>query len=188
MPGDVPDPTAERSLLRQRLIAERERFVAGPEAAAARAALADRLDAVLMQLEPDCLGSYWPIRSEFTPSVLQYAAKGLALPYAYRSPRRMEYRRWDGLAPALRDECGIATAGGEAVRPDVVLVPCVGYTDGLFRLGYGAGYFDAWLAQHPEVVSVGVAWSLGRLDAVSFRPAGHDVALSLVVTEHGVIS
>jgi 5,10-methenyltetrahydrofolate synthetase len=188
MPGDVPDTPTARSQLRQQLITDRERFVAGPDAASAQAAVAARLDAVLHQLEPDCLGSYWPIRSEFTPSVLQYAAKGLALPYAYKAARRMEYRRWDGQAPALLDECGIATTGGEPVLPDVVLVPCVGYTDALFRLGYGAGYFDAWLAQHPEVVSVGVAWSIGRLDADAFSPGAHDVALSLIVTERGVIS
>jgi 5,10-methenyltetrahydrofolate synthetase len=188
MPGDPPDTPNSRSLLRQQLIADRERFVAGPEAASAHAALATRLDAVLAQLDPDCLGSYCPIRSEFTPSVLPFVAKGLALPYAYRGGRRMEYRRWDGRPPERRDECGIGTGAGEMVRPDVVLVPCVGYTDTLFRLGYGGGYFDAWLAQHPEVVSVGIAWSIGRLDAGRFQPGAHDVALSLIVTEHGVIN
>lgn len=188
MPGDVPDTPTARSLLRRQLIADRERFVAGPHAASAQAALAARLDAVLDQLEPDCLGSYWPIRSEFTPSVLRFAPQGLALPYARREPRTMEYRRWDGRAPAAHDECGIATSAGEPVRPDVVLVPCVGYTDTLFRLGYGAGYFDAWLALHPEVVSVGIAWSIGRLGADAFRPGAHDVALNLIVTEEGVIS
>jgi 5,10-methenyltetrahydrofolate synthetase len=174
--------------LREQLIADRERFVAGPEASSAQAALAARLDAVLNQLEPDCLGSYWPIRSEFTPSSLHFAPKGLALPYARKQPRTMEYRRWDGRPPAARDECGIPTSTGEPVHPDVVLVPCVGYTDALYRLGYGAGYFDAWLALHPEVVAIGVAWSIGRLDASAFRPGVHDVALSLVVTEQGVIS
>lgn len=180
--------SAERSILRERLLAERERFATGPLAEAAARALGATLDDVLRQLEPGCLGSYWPVRSEFTPSVASFAPQGLALPYAKKSPREMHYRRWDGRVPAARDECGIPSTEGEPVVPDVVLVPCVGFTDACLRLGYGGGYFDRWLAAHPGVTSVGVAWSLGRLPAGEFEPGPHDLPLSLIVTEHGVVN
>lgn len=100
----------------------------------------------------------------------------------------MQFRRWDGQAPRLRDECGIAASDGAEVVPDVVLVPCVGFTAAGYRLGYGGGYFDRWLAAHPHVTTVGVAWSVGQLSEADFVPASHDQPLSLIVTELGVVS
>jgi 5-formyltetrahydrofolate cyclo-ligase len=66
-------------------------------------------------------------------------------------------------------------------------VPCVGYTADGFRLGYGGGYFDRWLALHPDVCAIGVAWSAARLDAGQLAPLPHDVPLALIVTERGTI-
>ena len=63
----------------------------------------------------------------------------------------MEFRRWDGGAPALADECGIGSSDGAVVVPDVLVVPCVGFTDAGHRLGYGGGYYDRWLAAHRDV-------------------------------------
>jgi len=73
------------------------------------------------------------------------------------------------------------------VVPDVVLVPCLGYTASGFRLGYGGGYFDRWLAAHPQVTAVGVAWSACEIDEAELKPQPHDQRLMLVVTEQGVI-
>ena len=71
--------------------------------------------------------------------------------------------------------------------PDVVVVPCVGFTSGGHRLGYGGGYYDRWLAAHRHVVAVGVAWSFAEIDLPSFAAQGHDVTLACIVTERGVV-
>jgi len=99
----------------------------------------------------------------------------------------MHYRCWDGRSPTLIDECGIPACAGAAVVPDVVLVPCVGFTTERFRLGYGGGYFDRWLATHPQVKPVGVAWSVGAIDAGEFVPLAHDLPMLLIVTESGLV-
>jgi 5-formyltetrahydrofolate cyclo-ligase len=179
-----------RADLRQRLVSERQRFVAGPEGPQAQSDLARELRGVIADLEPQCLGLYWPQRGEFNAPVAlvedEVARKvPLALPFAQRTPRELLYRLWDGTVPTLIDDCGIASSAGSPVVPDVVLVPCVGYTDGGFRLGYGGGYFDRWLALHPDVCAVGVAWSMARLETVELAPMPHDVPLTLVVTERG---
>ncbi len=185
------EPTA-RAALRQRLRAAREAHAASADSAAAQAGLGRHLREVLVQLEPHCLGLYWPVRSEFNAArALDADAKGdktpWALPYAQRTPHEMHYRRWDRRAPTLLDACGIPACEGERVVPDVVLVPCVGYTREGWRLGYGGGYFDRWLAAHPHATAVGVAWSIAELDASEFRPEPHDFALTLIVTERGVV-
>ncbi|MEO5883390.1 MAG: 5-formyltetrahydrofolate cyclo-ligase [Caldimonas sp.] len=191
--ADAPlDPArAARRALRQRLLAERAAFPASPAAAAGEAALAAALRQVLVALEPECLGLYWAFRSEFNAAAAlaadaRIADLPLALPYARREPKALEFRRWDGSAPSLADECGIGSCDGAVVVPDVVVVPCVGFTDAGHRLGYGGGYYDRWLAAHRAATAIGVAWSFARIDLASFAARPHDVPLTLVVTEQGV--
>ena len=181
-----------RSDLRARLLAERMRFVASGAAVQAEADLGRELRAVLADLEPQCLGLYWPQRGEFNAPAACDGPEGpgislRALPFARRTPPDMHYRLWDGRAPTLLDDCGIPSSDGKPVVPDVVLVPCVGYSASGFRLGYGGGYFDRWLAAHPDVCAVGVAWSAARLDEGELAPLPHDMPLALVVTERGPV-
>jgi 5-formyltetrahydrofolate cyclo-ligase len=178
--------------LRARLLAQREAFVAGSGFEAASAALARHLTKVLSELEPDSLGLYWPHRREFNAvSALiddsTFAKLPISLPFAQRAPVQMHYRAWDRQPPSGVDERGIATASGAPVVPDVVLVPCVGFTASGCRLGYGGGYFDRWLARHPQVTAVGVAWADAEVDATAFTPQPHDQPLALIVTERGVV-
>lgn len=187
-----PSP-ADRTVLRSTLMAARDRFVASPGHEQARQSLQRNLTDVLRELEPSCLGLYWPIRSEFNAVAAcaadtELSAIEWALPFCRRSPRQMEFRRWNGDPPSLLDECGIASSDGAVVLPDVVLVPCVGYTAQGFRLGYGAGYFDRWQAVNAHATAVGVAWSVGLLQTTEFAAESHDQALMLVVTEQGVVA
>lgn len=194
-PEPSPSRTAaaltERQALRQRLLAERDRFRSSPQAPASHTALAAHLANLLLELEPDQLGVYWPIRNEFNAIAVLEAPDlsklPLALPWARRQPQEMHYRAWDRRPPRGVDDCGLpAPAEAPAVVPDVVLVPCVGYTRTGFRLGYGGGYFDRWLAQHPGVTAIGIAWSLGEIADGAFAPQPHDRALAIMLTEHGV--
>jgi len=191
--GSSPDgaPSGPRQALRNSLLAQREEFVAGSGFEAACAALARHLAKVLSELEPESLGGYWPHRAEFNAvSALvadsTFAKLPISLPFAQRKPVQMHYRAWDRKPPTLVDECGIATASGAPVVPDVVLVPCVGFTASGYRLGYGGGYFDRWLAQLSHVTAIGVAWSIAEIDDALFSPEPHDQPLTLIVTEHGV--
>jgi 5-formyltetrahydrofolate cyclo-ligase len=188
----APPPGPQRQALRERMRSERKLFVSSPQGQQAADALAAHLVDVLTTLVPECLGVYWPLRWEFNAASLCVDAKGrttwpLALPFAHRDPPAMHYLRWDGAAPTGQDECGIAAAAGERVVPDVVLVPCLGYTAEGFRLGYGGGYFDRYLALHPDVTAIGVAWSVGQLSPDEFKPEAHDQRMTLMVTERGVV-
>jgi len=190
-PATPDSDVGGRRALRARLIAERDAFVASPAFSAACEALSGHLRATLAPLEPACLGLYWPLQSEFN-AVAAIAADPVfdklarALPFARRQERALEFRRWNGTAPSIADECGIPASDGPAVAPDVVVVPCVGFTGAGHRLGYGGGYYDRWLASNRHVVAVGVAWSFGEIDLATFVAQPHDVTLSLMVTEAGV--
>lgn len=100
----------------------------------------------------------------------------------------MHFRLWDGLPPTNLDECGIPCAQGAQVVPDVVLVPCVGFSPQGWRLGYGGGYFDRFLAAHPEVTALGVSWDIGALPESVILPQPHDQPLMAILTESNVWS
>ncbi len=193
MNDPTPPDLSSRGELRRQLLAKRQVWASGPQAKDAQTALQDRLIGVLRQLEPQCLGLFWPIQSEFNPRPAALLAQQewdcqLALPWAQREPRQMHYRPWLGDPLTSVDECGIPAPQGKPCHPDVVLVPCVGFTRKGFRLGYGAGYFDRYLAAHPEVTAIGIAWTLSEIADEALMPGSHDIPLIGVVTEAQVFS
>jgi len=167
----------DRQTLRRELLAARRDFAASPAFQTAQSLIGAALRELLDQLEPELVGVYWPLPGEFDPGALPWPR---ALPFARREPAEMVYRHWDGGATTAQDECGIATANGAVAVPDVVLVPCVGFTREGFRLGFGGGYFDRWLAEHPGVTTIGLAWSSAE---THFPVEAHDRALTLILTE-----
>jgi 5-formyltetrahydrofolate cyclo-ligase len=192
----APDPRTDRAHQRLRLLATRASFMLSPQGAAAQAAIEGHLQTLIRDLEPVRLGLYWPVRGEFSAGVspwrpLWASAIPLALPNANKLPPAgdgcMVYRGWVGPEPQGRDAVGLPTSQGPVVMPDVLLVPCVGFTASGWRLGYGGGYFDRYLARHPGMTTVGVAWSQNELPDGDWRPEPHDQALTIVVTERGVV-
>jgi 5-formyltetrahydrofolate cyclo-ligase len=189
---------AQRQQLRQRLRAAHVAWCEQPEVAEQSLVLSHHVATVLDELEPDCLGLYWPLAGEFDPRPLaqQLIAEGvaLALPWAYKSltgdntGARMVFRPWDGQTPTDKDECGIPSPTGRETTPDVLLVPCIGVTRSGWRLGYGKGYYDNYLASYPHITAIGVAWSHALLSDEELVPQAHDQAMMLVVTPEGVTS
>lgn len=70
-----------------------------------------------------------------------------------------------------------------ATKFNVILVPMLGFTDAGYRLGYGGGYYDKFLAKQPEALTIGLCYDEGR---VSFSPEKHDVPLKFIVTDRAL--
>ncbi len=191
---NTPTP---RAVLRQTLLAQRRAFTTASEHAAtfaaAQVALSAHLIALLQQLDAECVGIYWAMQGEFDAvtacsSDPTLASLPWALPYAQKAPPQMHYRLWDKGPLSTSDECGIPSPQGALCVPDVLLVPCLGYTTLGYRLGYGGGYFDRYMALHPSLTTVGVAWSGSKISEEALAPQAHDQPLTLVVTPLGVVN
>jgi len=85
---------------------------------------------------------------------------------------------WDIPVPAV----------AERVRPELLLVPLVGFDESGYRLGYGGGYYDLTIAQlrgRKTLAAVGLAFAVQEVFTVPVTP--RDAPLDLVLTERGVI-
>ena len=185
----MPDPTSlDRGALRRQLLNDRQAWILTPQAQEAQAALHARLLAVLEQLEPMCLGCTGQCKANLTQGnwLCRLKSNRLSTGFAFlraASPFEMHFREWNGQAPDTVDECRIPSPSGRPTDPDVVLVPCVGFTEGGWRLGYGGGYFDRYLAAHPGITAIGVVWQQGLLSDSQWQAQPHDQPLVAVITE-----
>ena len=72
------------------------------------------------------------------------------------------------------------------VKPDVLVIPLVGYDAAGFRLGYGGGYYDRTLAALvPRPFCIGVGFDDAQLETI--HPQPHDIPMNLIVTERRVL-
>lgn len=68
----------------------------------------------------------------------------------------------------------------EQIVPHVLIMPLVGFTETGERLGQGGGFYDRWLAEHPDTLAIGMAWDCQLVDELPMEP--HDQRLAAVVT------
>ena len=135
---------------------------------------------------------YWPFKGEFDPRFLvrQWRATGAraALPVVVRKDAPLEFREW---WPGVATRKGVfdlpVPVDTQVLRPDILLIPPVGFDAQGYRLGYGGGYYDRTLAaMHPPPLKIGVAFELSRI--ASIHPQPHDIPMDVVVTETGLHS
>jgi 5-formyltetrahydrofolate cyclo-ligase len=82
---------------------------------------------------------------------------------------------------------GLRQPGPEApvVVPQVLFMPLVGFTTKGDRLGQGGGYYDRYLAAHPQTMAIGMAWDVQEVPELPIEL--HDMRLSAIVTPTRVL-
>jgi 5,10-methenyltetrahydrofolate synthetase len=143
---------------------------------------------LLDYIEPSnftAIGSYSPIHKEINIEPIE-----LKLPKAnFYLPKVMDLKSrilvW-GERPLKLGFKGILEPVEikEDVTLDMVLVPCIGFNDQGYRLGYGGGFYDSYLNRlesRPHIV--GIAYNFSRS---TFMAESHDHRLDAVVTELGI--
>ncbi len=182
-----------RKAERARLVTERLALSAA-QCAALREAIDTHLTRAFPGLATHLVAFCWPYRNEYDARHLarRLRERGArtALPVVVASGQPLIFRLWqagDVLAKGVYDIP--YPAAGDAVVPDVALVPMNGFDAGGYRLGYGGGFFDRTLAAlraggTAGPVAIGVTYELARMDTI--RPQPYDIPMDYVVTERGV--
>ena len=184
-----------RDALRKGLL-EARRQVTEPQRRAANEALLARLADHVGNAARELIAIYWPVRNEpqLEPLAMQWVMQGarLALPVVDAAAQPLRFVSWRHGDPLVPGAYGIARPANDvAVRPTLIIVPCVGFDVRGYRLGYGGGFYDRTIAALQTgpglpVRTVGVAWDEALLD--DFTPLPTDLPLDAVVTPTAVFA
>ena len=191
---DSAQPPHDKKVLRQLLLAARNNL-------ADREHCCDVLQQVmrvwLLQRPELVIGAYWPIKGEFDPlpalhrwkedgELLEQAQRRrIALPVINKAHKTMTFHVWYPGCAMEEDAYGIPKPKDtEQVMPDLLFVPCVGYSAGGYRLGYGGGFYDRMLASlAPKPFTVGLGFGISFVP--DFEAEAHDIPLDAILTDHG---
>jgi 5-formyltetrahydrofolate cyclo-ligase len=178
------DPASAKADLRKALRAARRDHVA---------ALDPRVKALLFKRPPAALGALVPAGAviglyaaigDEAPTAgyaahFHEAGHRIAMPWFAAHGAPMAFRLW--ASPHLDDllEPGPYRApqplgDAEALIPDVLFVPLVGFT------ALAQSHYDRWLEQYPHVPAIGMAWDSQLAEALPTE--AHDRPLAAVVT------
>lgn len=151
------------------------------------AALIDNLTSWISEQSYSTVGFYLPIFHEvdlvpFMASWLeQNPGKKAAIPVIENN--QMFFAEWSSetkLTKGIFNTLIPQTIRG--IAPDLLLVPCLGFDNSNYRLGYGGGWYDRYLSQtNPRPFTVGIAYSQCRIETI--EPEETDIPLGLIITD-----
>ncbi|MBT2322195.1 5-formyltetrahydrofolate cyclo-ligase [Variovorax paradoxus] len=194
------DTSATANFLKQQLRkALIEQRLAMPDRQA-RADLLQRVMRIWLVGRPDTvIGAYWPIKGEFDPlpALHRWKEDGelldrpqrrrIGLPVMDRVHKTLTFHAWYPGCPMENDAFDIPKPKDtELIVPTLLFVPCLGYSAGGYRLGYGGGFYDRTLAAlEPRPFTVGLGFTNGYIE--EYEPEAHDLPLDAILNDNGVV-
>ena len=156
----------------------------------ANAVICQKLMALPELMEAKCVFSYRAMAEEvdLTPLHDWLRERGIALVFPVSLPHGvMEAREPAGWKQGTFGIWEPDRAVSRLTAPqeiDLVLTPCVAFDSENRRLGHGGGYYDRYLPQCSDAITVCTAFEAQRLDSVVCDE--YDRVMDIAVTERGV--
>lgn len=68
---------------------------------------------------------------------------------------------------------------------DTIILPMLGFDRTGNRIGYGAGYYDRFLAKNPGIKKIAVAFACQEVEKIPTED--NDIRMDMIITEDGII-
>lgn len=153
--------------------------------------LANRVRHYLSTQTPGTVALFAPIHNE--PDLLKTLAADLihdetavCLPRVVQKKYPLAFNLYVPGEPLAFDALGLPCAAGAEIVPQLVVVPCLGFSRSGSRLGYGGGYYDMTFAKYPQLRRIGIATAEQEIASpLPLEP--HDLPMHAIITEKEVI-
>ena len=138
------------------------------------------------------IAGYYPINSEIgCLDILKKLEKNnfkISLPVTKKN-NDMDFYEW-----SFQDSLKVSYQGipepytKKKVFPDILIVPMVGFDNNKYRLGYGGGFYDRYIAKIlnlKKVLTVGFAFSFQGVKNIPINK--YDKKLDFILTNKGIL-
>ena len=137
------------------------------------------------------IGGYYPINSEIgCLDILKNLENNnikISLP-VIKKKNNMDFYEWTFKDPLKVSKKGIPEPHiKKKVFPDIIIVPLVGFDKNKFRLGYGGGFYDRYIAKLSKlkkVLTIGFAFSFQEIKIIPIN--NFDQKLDIILTNKGI--
>lgn len=187
--------TADKRTLRKKM--KDKRAAMTPDAYAARShMICEMLSRMLVFREAHRIYCYAPLPQEadlweLIDQLLARGDKQLAFPRVIGADgeNRMEFYEVRSRGELMEGAYHVMEPIDDGREPvdwtdALVLVPGVAFSKDGARMGYGRGYYDRYLSEHPELVRVGIAFDVQLTDELSAVCEVTDIQMDYVQTEY----
>jgi len=176
----------EKQLLRQNMLKKRA-LLHSLKKTAYDKLICNRLAETISKVNAQVVHAYIPMGSEIdiTPLIQQLLDKDIIVV----APKTLKNRQLKNLIlNSLSElETGIAKTQHPANATeyqgnyDVIIVPGLAFDKQNYRLGYGGGYYDGFLATQPNALKIGIFYPFQEVEKVPTEP--HDEQLSAIYVQ-----
>ena len=143
---------------------------------------------------------YFPINNEISPfdfiNYLQKKNVTLSLPLIDKKKKSLIFKKWVPTDQLTQGPLGTMQPSKTQITilPQILVVPMLSFDRGLFRLGYGGGYYDKSIyilkkhfqKQKKFFITIGLAYSIQEEKKIPREK--HDMKLDYIITENEVLS
>ena len=137
------------------------------------------------------IGGYYPINSEIgCLDILEKLEKNnfkISLPIT-KKKNNMDFYKWSFKDLLKVNNRGIPEPNNKKkVFPDVLIVPLVGFDINKYRLGYGGGFYDRYIAKIlklKNIVTIGFAFHFQEIKKIPINK--FDKKLDFILTNKGI--
>ncbi len=143
---------------------------------------------------------YFPINNEISPfdfiNYLQKKNVTLSLPVIDAKKNSIIFKKWIPTNQLTQGPFGTMEPSKtqKSILPQILVVPMLSFDRGLYRLGYGGGYYDKSiniLKKHFQkekkfFITIGLAYSIQEEKKIPIEK--HDMRLDYIITENEVLS
>ena len=147
--------------------------------------ICSQLEKLVVKRSVKVVHSYLPMGTEIDirPFIKHALEKGIKIISSKTLPKRqLENLELFSLEEVEKGVFGTSHPANSSVylgNYDLIIVPGLAFDHDNFRLGYGGGYYDAFLEQHSSAFKIGICYPFQKV--VSVPKEKHDVCLDAVL-------
>ncbi len=145
----------------------------------------------LLKNKNPIIGGYYPVNYEIDClEILRKLEKKkfrISLPII-GSKNSMDFFTYSFKDPLTINKFGIPEPkNNKKILPDIIFVPLVAFDKNYYRLGYGGGYYDRYLAKlnKNKLITIGFSFSFQKVNNIPVD--GYDKKLDMIITENGFV-